>query len=129
MTNRAPNQGAPHNDPRRSTDLPRGDRAYTGTVCVTPGLPQRFVGCDKDGGPARPTKSAMTFNAQQPPAASPAGPQADEPPPAPADCAQLRRAYERQLLWAADFAAAGDLQSALDARLAADAICDEMSAD
>jgi hypothetical protein len=70
----------------------------------------------------------MTWNAQ-PSNASSAGPRADEPPADLADCAQLHRAYERQLLWAADFAAAGDLQSALDARLAADAICDEMSAD
>jgi hypothetical protein len=69
----------------------------------------------------------MTWNAQ-PSNASSAGPRADEPP-AELDCAQLRRAYERQVLWAADFAAAGDLQSALDARLAADAICDEMSSD
>ncbi|MEA2383873.1 MAG: hypothetical protein QOH72_3844 [Solirubrobacteraceae bacterium] len=70
----------------------------------------------------------MTWNAQ-PPEASPAGPPAAEPPIVVADCAHLRRAYERQLTWATDFVAAGDLQSALDARLAADAICDEMSAD
>lgn len=69
----------------------------------------------------------MTWNAQ-PSNASSAGPRADETP-AELDWPQLRRAYERQVLWAADFAAAGDLQSALDARLAADAICDEMSSD
>lgn len=40
----------------------------------------------------------------------------------------LRRAFERQLIWANDFARAGDIESALDARRAADAVCDELSA-
>jgi hypothetical protein len=96
-------------------------------MCVAPVFFAWFVGSAKDGGPARPSEPAMTWNTQ-PPEASSAGPHADEPPVV-TDCAQLRRAYERQLTWAADFAAAGDLQSALDARLAADAICDELSAD
>jgi hypothetical protein len=47
----------------------------------------------------------------------------------PAAYTQLRRAFERQLIWANDFARAGDIESALDARLAADAVCDELSAD
>ena len=47
----------------------------------------------------------------------------------PAAYTQLRRAFERQLIWANDFARAGDIESALDARRAADAICDELSAD
>jgi len=47
----------------------------------------------------------------------------------PAAYTQLRRAFERQLVWANDFARAGDIESALDARRAADAVCDELSAD
>ena len=47
----------------------------------------------------------------------------------PAAYTQLRRAFERQLIWANDFARAGDIESALDARRAADAVCDELSAD
>jgi hypothetical protein len=55
--------------------------------------------------------------------------QAHEPLAEPALYVQLSRAFERQLVWATDFARAGDLSSARDARLAADAICDELSAD
>jgi len=47
----------------------------------------------------------------------------------PAAYTELRRAFERQLIWANDFARAGDIESALDARRAADAVCDELSAD
>jgi len=47
----------------------------------------------------------------------------------PAAYTQLRRAFERQLVWANDFARVGDIESALDARRAADAVCDELSAD
>ena len=47
----------------------------------------------------------------------------------PAAYTQLRRAFERQLIWANDFARVGDIGSALDARRAADAVCDELSAD
>jgi len=47
----------------------------------------------------------------------------------PAAYTQLRRAFERQLIWANDFARVGDIESALDARRAADAVCDELSAD
>ena len=47
----------------------------------------------------------------------------------PAAYTRLRRAFERQLIWANDFARAGDIESALDARRAADAVCDELSAD
>jgi hypothetical protein len=47
----------------------------------------------------------------------------------PAEYAQLRRAFERQLTWANDFAGVGDLESALDARRAADAVRDELFAD
>jgi hypothetical protein len=43
--------------------------------------------------------------------------------------AQLHRAFERQAMWAADFARVGDLESARDAQRAADAICDELSED
>ena len=46
----------------------------------------------------------------------------------PAAYTQLRRAFERQLIWANDFARVGDIGSALDARRAADAVCDELSA-
>ena len=42
--------------------------------------------------------------------------------------AQLQAALERQTRWTAEFAAAGDLESAVDARLDADAIGDELSA-
>ena len=41
--------------------------------------------------------------------------------------AQLYAALERQTRWTAEFAAAGDLESAVDARLDADAIGDELS--
>jgi len=47
----------------------------------------------------------------------------------PAAYAHLRRAFKRQLIWANDFARVGDIESALDARRAADAVCDELSAD
>jgi hypothetical protein len=53
------------------------------------------------------------------------------PPPVsapPNAFAQLQAALERQTRWTSDFAAAGDLESALDARLDADAIVDELSA-
>jgi hypothetical protein len=53
------------------------------------------------------------------------------PPPVsapPCAFAQLRTALERQTRWTAEFAAAGDLESAVDARLDADAIGDELSA-
>jgi hypothetical protein len=43
--------------------------------------------------------------------------------------AHLRRAFERHVTWAADFARAGDPESAREAQLAADAICDELSDD
>jgi hypothetical protein len=42
--------------------------------------------------------------------------------------AQLQAALERQTRWTSEFAAAGDLESALDARLDADAIGGELSA-
>ena len=41
---------------------------------------------------------------------------------------QLQAALERQTRWTSEFAAAGDLESAVDARLDADAISDELSA-
>ncbi|MEA2246254.1 MAG: hypothetical protein QOH46_783 [Solirubrobacteraceae bacterium] len=41
----------------------------------------------------------------------------------------LRKAFERQVTWAAEFAKAGDLESGREAQLAADAICDELSDD
>ena len=47
---------------------------------------------------------------------------------APSDFAQLQAALERQTRWTAEFVAAGDLESAVDARLDADAIGDELSA-
>ena len=53
------------------------------------------------------------------------------PPPVsapPSAFAQLQAALERQTRWTSEFAAAGDLESALDARLDADAIVDELSA-
>ena len=53
----------------------------------------------------------------------------DLPTGRPAEYAQLGRAFERQLTWANDFARVGDLESALDARRAADAVRDELSAD
>ena len=43
--------------------------------------------------------------------------------------AQLRRAFERHVTWAAEFAQAGDPGSAREAQLAADAICDELADD
>jgi hypothetical protein len=46
---------------------------------------------------------------------------------APAAFDQLHAALERQLRWTAEFAAAGDLESASEARLDADAIGDELS--
>jgi hypothetical protein len=52
------------------------------------------------------------------------------PPPVsapPGAFAQLQAALERQTRWSAEFAAAGDLDSAVDARLDADAIGDELS--
>jgi hypothetical protein len=45
----------------------------------------------------------------------------------PAAFAQLQVALERQLRWTAEFAAVGDLESALSARLDADAIGDELT--
>jgi hypothetical protein len=42
--------------------------------------------------------------------------------------AQLQAALERQTRWTSEFAAAWDLESAVDARLDADAIGDELSA-
>jgi len=42
--------------------------------------------------------------------------------------AQLQAALERQTRWTWEFAAAGDLESAVDARLDADAIGGELSA-
>jgi hypothetical protein len=53
----------------------------------------------------------------------------DLPTARPAQYAQLHRAFERQLVWANDLARTGDLESALDARRAADAVRDELSAD
>jgi hypothetical protein len=54
------------------------------------------------------------------------------PPPAVAAplsaFAQLQAALELQTRWTSEFAAAGDLESAVDARLDADAIGDELSA-
>ena len=47
----------------------------------------------------------------------------------PATYTHLRRAFERQLIWANHFARVGDIESALDARRAADAVCDELLAD
>ena len=52
------------------------------------------------------------------------------PPPVsapPSAFAQLQAALERQTRWTAEFVAAGDLESAVDARLDADAIADELS--
>jgi len=46
----------------------------------------------------------------------------------PSAFAQLQAALERQIRWTSEFAAAGDLESAVDARLDADAIGDELSA-
>jgi hypothetical protein len=46
----------------------------------------------------------------------------------PSAFAQLQAALERQTRWTSEFAAAGDLESAVDARLDADAIGDELSA-
>jgi hypothetical protein len=53
------------------------------------------------------------------------------PPPVsapPRAFAQLQAALERHTRWTTEFAAAGDLESAVDARLDADAIGDELSA-
>ena len=53
------------------------------------------------------------------------------PPPVwapPSAFAQLQAALERHTRWTSEFAAAGDLESAVDARLDADAIGDELSA-
>jgi hypothetical protein len=57
------------------------------------------------------------------------GPQVAEPSRATAAYAHLRRAFERQVVWAGEFAHAGDPEAARHARRAADAICDELSAD
>jgi hypothetical protein len=46
----------------------------------------------------------------------------------PSAFAQLQAALERQTRWTAEFAAGGDFESAVDARLDADAIGDELSA-
>jgi hypothetical protein len=54
------------------------------------------------------------------------------PPPVsapPGAFAQLQAALERQTRWTAEFAAAGDLESAVDARLDADPSDDELSPD
>jgi hypothetical protein len=59
----------------------------------------------------------------------PGGPQIAEPSRATAAYAHLRRAFERQVVWAREFAHAGDLEAARRARSAADAICDELSGD
>jgi hypothetical protein len=53
------------------------------------------------------------------------------PPPVsapPSAFAQLQAALERHTRWTSEFAAAGDLESAVGARLDADAIGDELSA-
>lgn len=41
----------------------------------------------------------------------------------------LRRAFVRHAAWAADYARAGDVESAREAQMTADAICDELSDD
>ncbi len=57
------------------------------------------------------------------------GSQDEFPPAGPGAYDQLRRGFERQVMWARDFAKVGDFASARDAREAADAICDELSDD
>jgi hypothetical protein len=57
------------------------------------------------------------------------GRQDEFPPAGPGAYDQLRLAFERQVIWARDFAKVGDFASARDAREAADAICDELSDD
>jgi hypothetical protein len=57
------------------------------------------------------------------------GPQLAEPSCATAAYSHLRRAFERQVVWAREFAHAGDPDAARRARRAADAICDELSGD
>jgi hypothetical protein len=80
-----------------------------------------LVGSDKDGAPDQVDDVPMTRPDTQKIAAG----GRDAAPP----YAQLHRALERQLTWITEFSAVGDLLSAQDARMAADAIWDELSSD
>jgi hypothetical protein len=71
---------------------------------------------------------AMTWNEHTPDAWPPVPPIVDVSR-ARGAYAHLRRAFERQVVWAREFSSLGDVESARRARLAADAICDELSFD
>jgi hypothetical protein len=101
-----------------------GRRERAARLCVLPCLAHRF-GESSDGPPViRPIAPGMTWLTR------PKHPRRLPPPVSapPSAFAQLQAALERQTRWTSEFAAAGDLESAVDARLDADAIGDELSA-
>jgi hypothetical protein len=112
----------------RETGSRRVSRRQRVETCTTHGSRCGFVGCDDDARRARSTCAGMATNAY-PNNAHGTGSQDEFPPAGPGAYDQLRLAFERQVIWARDFAKVGDFASARDAREAADAICDELSDD
>jgi hypothetical protein len=101
-----------------------GRRERAARLCVLPCLAHRFVE-SSDGPPVVSAHISGHELADTTQAHAPASAPGLAPPGA---FAQLQAALERQTRWTAEFAAAGDLDSAFDARLDADAIGDELSA-
>jgi len=101
-----------------------GRRERAARLCVLPCLAHRFG--ESSDGPR--VISAHIFGMSwltRPKHARRLPPPVSAPPSA---FAQLQAALERHTRWTSEFAAAGDLESAVDARLDADAIGDELSA-
>lgn len=101
-----------------------GRREGAPRLCVLPCLVHRFG----DGNDGPPVASAHIFGMgwlTRPKHARRLPPPVSAPPSA---YAQLQAALELHTRWTSEFAAAGDLESAVDARLDADAIGDELSA-
>jgi len=124
ITNRSRDLGAAPKDLARLTAPPAPRRRPAPPCAERPVVANRSSNPRTTAAAARPTGKDMSQDTPCPEASG-----ADLPTARPAAYTQLRRAFERQLIRSNDFARVGDVGSALDARRAADAVCDELSAD